>query len=95
MSQQGLAEAEKSGLIPHHLLFEAFRHHVLVRDQKLHEPRDDTTGSPLLVLDPENNPRARRRNYKTYFLWDSGSNFSCFSFSYFCRVARFAYSNRG
>jgi hypothetical protein len=64
MSSQGLEEAEHTSLVPDPLLYEAFRHHVLSRDNK-NAPPD----SKFLVVD-ERNPRLRPRKYQTHFLWN-------------------------
>eukprot|EP01087_Luapelamoeba_hula_P019929 TRINITY_DN6688_c0_g1_i1.p2 TRINITY_DN6688_c0_g1~~TRINITY_DN6688_c0_g1_i1.p2 ORF type:complete len:526 (+),score=77.12 TRINITY_DN6688_c0_g1_i1:219-1796(+) len=63
MNQQGLQEAEKTGLIPEYLLFEAFRHHVLSREKDIPE-------NLRSVAVDTSNPRLRRRKYQTTFFWD-------------------------
>jgi hypothetical protein len=81
----GLEEAEKTGLVPAELLYEAFRHHVLLRDGVVADGESPDVGdaalsaaasfsssssSSLLVEEDQKNPRLRRRKYHTYFLWD-------------------------
>jgi hypothetical protein len=73
---EGLEEAEKTGLVPANLLYEAFRHHVLLRDGVVADKEvpdgegDDEDSLSLLLGKEQENPRLRRRKYHTYFLWD-------------------------